>query len=245
MVLTSLHRKDFKFSLLSQYMIVFDTPGPENTSSIIDIVRKEAARCDFIVVASITGTSALQVAAVSPGKPIICVTCPQGMNWEVDEMDRDLFATNPGLRSIRDEWRREGRTRVPMEITAENRDQLNKLGIPVVKGTIPFFGPSFSIRLHLRQMTSLDIIAKTLELISPGTLVGLECVLMTTDAGVIQEGARVLACAGTERGLDTAWIMRSAASANLFHPEKGVRMIELLAKPGIAETPDVSIGYLR
>lgn len=226
-------------------MIVFETPGPDNTPALVNVVKREASRCDYIVVASITGSSALQVAAASPEKPVICVTCPQGMFWEVDQMDRDLFATNPGLKSIRDEWRREGKSRVPMEITGDNQKKLDDLKIPVVKGTIPFFGPSFSIRLHLRQVTSLDIIAKTLELISPGTLVGLECVLMATDAGVIREGARVLACAGTERGLDTAWIIRSATSANLFHPEHGVRLIELLAKPGIAETPDITIDYLR
>ena len=124
-----------------------------------------------------------------------------------------------------------------MEVTNGNRVKLDELGIPVVRGTIPFFGPSFSIRLHLNQVTSLDIIAKTLELISPGTLVGLESVLMATDAGVIPEGVRVLACAGTERGLDTAWIIRSAASANLFHPEYGVKLIELLAKPGNSRDP--------
>jgi uncharacterized protein len=238
-------RKDFKIILFFYDMIVFDSPGPENTSAIVSIVKKEASRCDYIVAASITGSSALQIAETSPGRPIICVTCPQGMYWEVDQMNHDLFATNPGLRSIRDEWIREGKKQVPMEITADNQKKLDALQIPVVKGTIPFFGPSFSIRLHLQQVTSLDIIAKTLELISPGTLVCLECVLMATDAGVIPEGVRVMACAGTERGLDTCWIIRSAASANLFHPERGARLIELLAKPGVAETPDISIEYLR
>lgn len=232
-------------SAFSYDMIVFDTPGPQNTSRIVNLVKNEAYRCDFIVVASITGSSALQIAAESPGKPIICVTCPQGMYWEVDQMNHDLFATNPGLRTIRDEWIREGKKRIPMEITSDNQRRLDTLQIPVVKGTIPFFGPSFSIRLHLQQVTSLDIIAKTLELISPGTLVCLECVLMATDAGIIPEGVRVMACAGTERGLDTCWIIRSAPSANLFHPERGARLIELLAKPGIAETPDISIDYLR
>ena len=76
-------------------MIVFDTPGPDNTPEIVSIVKREASRCDYIVIASITGTSALQVAAASPGKPIVCVTCPQGMYWEVNEMDKDLFSTNP------------------------------------------------------------------------------------------------------------------------------------------------------
>jgi uncharacterized protein len=65
-------------------MIVFSSPGPENTPEIVNIVKKEAIRADYIVVASITGSSALLIAAKSPGKPIICVTCPQGMYWEIE-----------------------------------------------------------------------------------------------------------------------------------------------------------------
>ena len=34
---------------------------------------------------------------------------------------------------------------------------------------------------------------------------------MSVDAGVIPEGQEVLALAGTERGLDTAWVIRSSA----------------------------------
>jgi len=77
------------------------------------------------------------------------------------------------------------------------------------------------------------------------TLVCLECVLMSVDAGVVPEGEEVIALAGTERGLDTAWVLRASASHNLFHPSKGTRFIQLLAKPGIPTIPDVSIEYLR
>jgi hypothetical protein len=101
------------------------------------------------------------------------------------------------------------------------------------------------MRLHLKKTTALDIVAKTLELISPGTLVCMETVLMATDAGVIPEEKLVLACAGTEMGLDTAWILKSCASANMFHPSKGFRFVELLAKPGIALNPSINITYLR
>jgi hypothetical protein len=87
--------------------------------------------------------------------------------------------------------------------------------------------------------------AKTLELFSTGTLVCLECVLMAVDAGVIPENEHVLAAAGTERGLDTAWVIKGSASANLFHPAKGARFVELLAKPGISIQPDMNIEYLR
>ena len=155
------------------------------------------------------------------------------------------FAQIPELTQIRNEWLKQGLKKVPMNVTAENRQKLAELNVKIVQGTIPFFGPSFSIRLHLQQATSLDLIAKTLELISTGTLVCLECVLMAVDGGIIPEDEQVLAVAGTEKGLDTAWIIRSSASANLFHPTKGSRFVELLAKPGIALPPAMNIEYLR
>jgi hypothetical protein len=87
--------------------------------------------------------------------------------------------------------------------------------------------------------------AKTLELISTGTLVCLESVLMATDAGIVPEEKLVLACAGTERGLDTAWTARSCASANMFHHSRGFRFVECLAKPGISLIPRIDMKYLR
>lgn len=226
-------------------MHILDRPGPVNTATIIDIVEEAATRADAIVVASITGDSALKIAGVAGSKEVVCVTCPQGMAWETDGMEAGVFAEIPELRALRDTWRSEGQERIPMEILPHNRVQLEQMGVTVIRGTIPFFGPSFSMRIHLGHISSLDIMAKTLELFSPGTLVGMECVLMAVDAGIIPEGIPVICCAGTERGLDTAWIVRSSASANIFHPERGFRFIELLAKPGIAMNPPVGIGYIR
>jgi uncharacterized protein len=160
-------------------------------------------------------------------------------------MSEGPFAAIPELEQIRNQWADRGLTAVPMEITQENGRILERYKAVVVRGTIPFFGPTFSIRVHLRQVTGLDLMAKTLELISTGTLVCLECVLMSVDAGVVPEGRDILALAGTERGLDTAWVIRSCASANLFHPTKGARFVELLAKPGVPILPQVEINYLR
>jgi len=212
---------------------------------VIDVLKKASSEVKYIVVASITGDSAIDISKEIENKKIICVTCPQGMYWEVNEMDKDLFAEIPELKEKRDEWVKKGLTRIPMNITERNRVKLQELNVEIVRGTIPLFGPSFSMRLHLQKITSLDIMAKTLEMISPGTLVSMESVLMATDAGVIPEDELVLACAGTEIGLDTAWILKSCASSNLFHPSKGFRFVELLAKPGIALNPDINIEYLR
>ena len=226
-------------------MRVFERPGPVNTGDVINAVKEASSKFDYLVAASITGDSALKLAGIVREKEIVCVTCPQGMFWEVEKMGRGPFASIPELEFIRAEWAKQGLTKVPMGISEENLGRLDGLGIKVVRGTIPLFGPTFSMRLHLNKTTDLDVMAKTLELISTGTLVCLECVLMAVDAGVVPEGEQVAALAGTERGFDTAWIIRASASHNLFHPVKGARFVELLAKPGIAEIPDIGIEYLR
>ncbi len=226
-------------------MKVFERPGPVNTDETIEIVKNVSSKYRYLIVASITGECALRLAERIRNTKIICVTCPQGMGWEVDHMHSGPFADIPELRKVRDSWKERGLSRVPMQITQENRQKLTALNVPIIQGTIPFFGPSFSMRLHLQQVTSLDILAKTLELISTGTLVCLECVLMAVDAGAIPEQEQVLAVAGTERGLDTAWVINSCASANLFHPSKGGRFVELLAKPGLSYQPAMAIEYLR
>ena len=226
-------------------MIVFEKPGPVNTDEIVDTCKVASPRVDCVVVASVTGDSALKIAEKVRNQKVVCVTCPQGMYWQVNEMKGSLFEKIPELKKRRDEWLKKGLERVPMNVTEENRVKLSRLGVEIVRGTIPLFGPTFSMRLHLHKTTDLDVIAKTLELMSTGTLVCLESVLMATDSGAIPEGTRVLACAGTEMGLDTAWIMRSCASANMFHPFKGFRFIELLAKPGVAMVPNLNVRYIR
>jgi uncharacterized protein len=224
---------------------VFERPGPVNTNETINILKEATQEIEFLVVASVTGESAVKTAERIKNRKIVCVTCPQGMFWEVNAMNADLFEKIPELKARRDEWAKRRLERVPLSITEENKQKIKTLGIDVVRGTIPLFGPSFSMRLHLRKTTSLDIVAKTLEMISPGTLVCMETVLMATDAGIIPEGELVYACAGTEMGLDTAWIVKSSASANMFHPAKGFRFVELLAKPALALTPSINITYLR
>jgi hypothetical protein len=224
---------------------VFERPGPVNTDETITILQNAPQSLEFLVVASVTGDSAIKAAERIKNRKIICVTCPQGMFWEVNAMNADLFDKIPELKSRREEWQKRRLDRVPLSVTAENKAKLGALGVPIVRGTIPFFGPSFSMRLHLRKPTSMDVAAKTLELISPGTLVCMEAVLMATDAGLVPEGDLVYAAAGTEMGLDTAWIVRSSASANLYHPTKGFRFVELLAKPGLALAPNININYLR
>lgn len=104
-------------------MKVFERPGPVNTEDIVNII-KNSSNIDYMVVASITGDSALKIAKEVKNKKIICVTSPQGMYWEVDGMNKDLFAEIPELKEKRDEWVEKGLNNVPMNITDENKAKL-------------------------------------------------------------------------------------------------------------------------
>ncbi|MCW4006067.1 MAG: hypothetical protein NWF04_05675 [Candidatus Bathyarchaeota archaeon] len=225
-------------------MIVFERPGPANTLQVVEAAAKDAARVECVVVASVTGESAVKVAQRISGKKVVCVTCPQGMSLQVNNMNEDVFADIPELKARRDSWVKQGLEEVPMYLTAKNQAKLAELNVQVVRGTIPLFGPTFSMRSHLKKTTALDIMAKTLELISTGTLVCLETVLMATDAAAIPQQTRVLACAGTELGLDTAWIIRNSPSAQLFHPTNGLRFLECIAKPELPRIPKINAKYL-
>ena len=110
-------------------MRVFERPGPINTDEVIEIVKAASPKYEYLVVASITGDCALKVAERIRNKAIICVTCPQGMNWEVDKMDEGPFATIPELAQIRSAWAEQGLTRVPMGITQANRQKLDNLNL--------------------------------------------------------------------------------------------------------------------
>jgi len=224
---------------------VFQRPGPVNTDETISILVDAPVDLRYLVVASVSGDSAVRVAERIKNRKVVCVTTPQGMFWEVNAMNADLFNEIPELRARREEWVKKKLNRVPLGVTEENKRKLTALGVEIVRGTIPLFGPSFSMRLHLRKTTDMDVVAKTLELISTGTLVCMESVMMATDAGVIPEDELVYVTAGTEMGLDTAWIVKSCASANMYHPTRGFRFVELLAKPALALTPGININYLR
>ena len=226
-------------------MKTFQRPGPVNTDETITILQNASADLRYLVVASVSGDSAVKAAERIKNRKVVCVTTPQGMFWEVNAMNAELFNEIPELRARREEWVKKSLDRVPLGVTEENKQKLKALDVEMVRGTIPLFGPSFSMRLHLRKTTDMDVVAKTLELFSTGTLVCLETVMMATDAGVIPEDELVYVAAGTEMGLDTAWIVKSCASANMYHPSKGFRFVECLAKPALAMTPSINVGYLR
>jgi len=77
------------------------------------------------------------------------------------------------------------------------------------------------------------VIAETLRWFSQGTKVAVECVLMAVDAGFVPAGEEVLSFGGTGKGTDTALIMRSAGTWDIFCRDRSRRpqIREILAMP--------------
>ncbi len=108
----------------------------------------------------------------------------------------------------------------------ENLKKLIENGCKIVQGTRPFAPPSRSV--YWEHPTPEGVIDKTLEIFGAGTKIAIEAAIMAADAGELEEGEEVVACAGTYKGLDTALVVKTAYSMNFF---KDFEVREIIAKP--------------
>ena len=89
------------------------------------------------------------------------------------------------------------------------------------------FGTMLFHTENLYESNTPTLMANLLRCFSQGIKVCFEMVLMTTDAGLLTKGEKVIAIAGTGRGSDTALVMQASSSRNM----KKLRINEILCKP--------------
>lgn len=89
------------------------------------------------------------------------------------------------------------------------------------------FGTMLFHTNSLYESNAPILMANLLRCFSQGVKVCFEIVLMTTDAGLLASGEKVIAIAGTARGSDTALVMQAASSQHL----KRLRVHEIICKP--------------
>ena len=102
-------------------MKVFERPGPVKTEDTLNVLLNSLQELEFLVVASVTWDSAVKAAKLIKNRKVVCVTCPQGMFWEVNAMNADLFDKIPELKAHREDWAKKRLERVPLSITDENK----------------------------------------------------------------------------------------------------------------------------
>ncbi|MBT9141515.1 MAG: hypothetical protein DDT30_02107 [Dehalococcoidia bacterium] len=187
----------------------FQYRGEVNTQKALELSRDRARQLNIgkMVVASETGRSALRALKVLEGTDIklIVVTHYPG-ETRGPKGDIPIGLGRPEYRHV--------------------KEHLLKNGAVVVQGTRPFAGVGRT--LGWNSPVPVTFVDKALELFGPGTKIAVEVALMATDVGVIEDGETVVTLGGTYKGLDTALVVKTTYSGNIF---TNFEVLELIAKP--------------
>jgi hypothetical protein len=178
----------------------FAQPGTRNTEQALMVMLEglNQYQVEQVVVASTYGSTGLAAARLLVDKEINLVVVTHNVGFK-----------EPGH----------------LEMTAETREQLQKMGARVHTGTMPFRNIGTSIR-ERQGYSQQDLIANTLRLFGQGIKVCVEIVLMAADSGLINT-TPVLAVAGTARGADTVALIRPQSSNRFFD----LKVLDILVKP--------------
>jgi hypothetical protein len=187
----------------------FHNRGEVNTQKALELARDRALELGIekMVVASETGRSALRTLKVLEGTDIqlVVVTHPPatttGPKGEIT-----IGLSRPEYRHV--------------------KRYLEAQGAVVVQGTRPFGGVGRAVGWD--SPVPATFVDRTLELFSSGTKIAIEVAIMATDAGAVEAGETVVTLGGTFKGLDTALVVKTAYSYNVFTE---LEVLEVIAKP--------------
>lgn len=181
--------------------LYFEKPGEANSDEALNIALSylDEGKKHFVV-ATTRGASGVRFARAlaDRGVNLVCVTHSAG-------------------------FREAGK----LELTAENRAEIESYGGKVYTGTILTHSIETSLMEKHQGVSPTALIAHTLRLFSQGVKVAVEIVMEACDAGLIPEGEEVVAIGGTGWGSDTVCLIRSAASKRFL----SLRVLELACKP--------------
>lgn len=105
--------------------------------------------------------------------------------------------------------------------------KIRAIGGKIVIATNILAGVNTAIQRKFSTVYPASIIAQTLRFFGQGMKVCVEIAAMATDSGHISAGQDVIAIAGAGGGADTAVVMKTANSRNLFD----IVVKEVIAKP--------------
>ncbi|MCD6503719.1 MAG: hypothetical protein J7K58_05825 [Euryarchaeota archaeon] len=176
-------------------MVYFDKPGKENTDTTLKLAKERAEELGIkdVIIASTTGYTARKALEVFSPRDynLVVVTHCHG-------------------------FREPNRNEFPEDL----REELINKGVKVLTTTHALSGSvERAIRKQLGTWMPVEIIANTLRIFGEGMKVVVEIVLMAADAGLIRTDTDVLAIAGTERGADTAVVLRPEYTFKFFDLE--------------------------
>lgn len=194
---------------MERRVLYFPEFGEQNTGAVIDCVSRRLAGGDLstVVVATSTGKTAVAFADAlrrQPGLRLIAVGNPPGSTYE--------------------------------RITPENRQKLTALGATIVDYA-PYGCAALQGDAHKNMYGALDLLVVVADVWrmmgGQGLKVAMEIGLMATNVGVLAPGETVIAVGGTASGADTAIVMKTALSIDIFaaEPERRPDLLEFLCTP--------------
>lgn len=113
------------------------------------------------------------------------------------------------------------------QISPEVKESLNKEGIQVLMTSHLLSGVERSVRTTFGGIYPTEVIAQSLRMLGQGVKVGVEIAGMALDAGLIPAEKDIIAIGGSDKGADTAIIIRPAHSNNFFN----TKIKEIICKP--------------
>ena len=181
-------------------IVYFPKPGPQNTEDVLRIAKNRADELGIktIIVASSTGETAAKASEVFGGIKVVAVSHQAGFKEPNSQ-----------------------------EFTEENRKKVESKGGAVVTAAHAFGGVSAAMRRKFSMYLFPEVITHTLRLFGQGTKVACEITVMAVDAGLVRTDEDTIAIAGTDKGVDTALLLRPVNSWNFFN----LKIKEILCKP--------------
>ncbi len=194
---------------MERRVVYFADFGEQNTQAVSECVRRRLDEGDVstVLVATSTGKTALAFAEAlgkRPGLRLVAVGNPPGSAYE--------------------------------RITSENRLKLSALGVTIVDYA-PYACAALQGDAHKNMYGALDLLVVVADVWrmmgGQGLKVAMEIGLMATNVGVLAAGEKVIAVGGTASGADTAIVMKTALSLDVFSAEPAQRpdLLEFICTP--------------
>ncbi len=167
----------------------FENPGEKNTDKLVELVkqRKEELGIKSVVVASVSGKTALKLKEAMDDVDIVSITHHAGFKEKGE-----------------------------LEITPEQKNTLKEKDITFYTGSHALSGVGRGISNKFGGITPVEVMAATLRMFGQGIKVCVEVTIMAADAGLVPMGGEIIAIGGTARGADAAVVLEPAHMNNVF-----------------------------
>ena len=161
--------------------VYFENPGEENTDEVLRIARERAEEMGLktIVIASVTGKTAVKAMEALKGLRVVIVTHCTGH-----------VAPNK------------------QEFSEEIRTAVESKGGMVLTVTPVFGGLSTAMRKKFKTHALGNIVSSTLCIFGDGMKEAIEIVVTAADAGLVRTDEAVISIGGTDGGADTAIVCK-------------------------------------